>query len=97
MGNRILENEALKENFDTLLQASENGQVCLVDCIDKRTNEHVPVICIISKNDNAVDENDIEMLPFAVMFTENPYEFLIPPNQYEKLEDIKDVRDSNQE
>lgn len=86
MESKLLDNESIKHNFDTLISAVENDHICLLDCIDKRTNEHVPVICVVSHledTDGNITE-DTDLLPFAVMFTENPYTFLIPPSEYLK-------------
>ena len=76
---KILENEAYINNYNTLRKAFENGHTCVMDCIIKSTGEHVPVICAIFKD----AENMINTVPFAMMFTGNPYEMLISPLEYE--------------
>jgi hypothetical protein len=63
-----------KENFETLQRAIKAGQVCLMDCTEKATGEHVAVICAI----NMVG-SEYEMVPMARFFNGNPYDELIPP------------------
>ena len=61
-------------NFETLTRAFDHNQVCLMDCVEKATGEHVAVICAVAK----VGE-EFEFTPFAKFFNGNPYELLIPP------------------
>jgi hypothetical protein len=65
-------------NFETLTQAFKDGNVVLMDCIEKATGEHVAVICAVSK-DPGTDE--YAFTPFAKFFNGNPYEMLEPPVQ----------------
>jgi len=64
-----------KNNFETLQRAIKSGQVCLMDCVEKATSEHVAVICAI----NMVN-GEYQMVPMARFFNGNPYKELIPPN-----------------
>lgn len=64
-------------NFDTLTQAFKDGNVCLMECVEKETGEYVAVICAVSKDP---ESNEYLMTPFAKFFNENPYEVLLPPN-----------------
>lgn len=63
-----------KANFKTLEKAFKADQVCMMDCIEKATGEHVAVICAV----NIVD-GQYEMVPMARFFNGNPYEEFIPP------------------
>jgi len=63
-----------KENFETLQRAIKAGQVCLMDCIEKATGEHVAVICAVNNVDGC-----FEMVPMVKFFNGNPYDELIPP------------------
>jgi hypothetical protein len=72
MSDRIVKDHY--QNFETLSEAFKNDAVCLMDCIEKATGEHVAVICAISK-----DGDKVQMTPFAKFFNGNPYELLIPP------------------
>lgn len=63
-----------KENFETLRRAFRAGDVCIMDCIEKSTGEHVAVICA-----TVFDGKEYCMTPFARFFNGNPYEMLIPP------------------
>jgi hypothetical protein len=63
------------KNFQTLLNASHNNDLCIVECKDKDTG--LPVIAVCA----AINKGDmIEFVPLARMFEKNPYEFLLPPD-----------------
>lgn len=64
-----------RTNFNTLIEAFENGDVALLECELKSTGEQVAVIVAA----NRVND-EIEFVPFAMLFNGNPYEFLNPPN-----------------
>jgi Family of unknown function (DUF6117) len=64
-------------NFETLTRAFADGSVCLMDCIEKATGEHVAVICAVQPATDGSGE--IETVPFARFFNGNPYEMLISP------------------
>lgn len=66
-------------NFETLKQAFAAGDVCLMDCIENSTGEHVAVICTI-----VFDGKEYITTPFAKFFNGNPYEMLTSPMEYEK-------------
>jgi hypothetical protein len=78
-------------NFNTLLRAAKDGALCLVDCIEKSTGEHVAVICAIDKRiaaatssvHSASTKEEYAFTPFARFFNGNPYELLIPPTDEE--------------
>jgi len=58
-------------NFETLKRAFASGNVCLLECRDKKTGELVPVICAMQNSGDP--KLQIEFVPFAVI-PENPYE-----------------------
>lgn len=62
------------DNFETLREAFRNGDVCLMDCTDKETGEHVAVICTVQ-----FDGTLYNTTPFAKFFNGNPYDTLEPP------------------
>ena len=62
-------------NFETLQRAFAEGNVCIMDCVEKATNEHVAVICAM--NDEG---KEIGFVPLAKFFNGNPYDLLIPPD-----------------
>lgn len=70
--NTIVQDHAA--NFETLKAAFAAGDVCLMDCIENATGEHVAVICTVS-----MVEGEYQMTPFARFFNGNPYELLTPP------------------
>ena len=66
----------VRKNFNTLVQAIKNNDVAVIECIDKRVNEKVAIICAV----NFDKENELyEFVPFAQMLKGNPFEYLIPP------------------
>ncbi|MHA2085645.1 MAG: DUF6117 family protein [Candidatus Thorarchaeota archaeon] len=70
-----------QENFNTLSKAFEAGDVCIMDCIEKASGEHIAVICAVT-----FDGTDYQFTPFARFFNGNPYEMLESPMQYEGVE-----------
>lgn len=67
------------QNFETLKEAFIKGNVCLMDCIENSTGDHVAVICAMNKVGD-----EIEMVPFAKFFNGNPYGLLTSPMDYEE-------------
>lgn len=69
---------AYKSNFETLVKAAKNGDLCLMECTDKITGKIVNTVCIcmITFLDN---QEQYTFLPVAKMFDSNPYEELNPP------------------
>jgi hypothetical protein len=66
-----------QKNFETLRQAFLNNDVCLMDCVEKATGEHVAVICAMVK-----DKDEYSFTPFARFFNGNPFEMLESPAEY---------------
>lgn len=62
------------DNFNTLLRASDNGALCIVECTHSETGVPVITICAVQQ-----DGENIEMIPVAKLFDGNPYKELIPP------------------
>lgn len=69
-----------KANFETLRRAFANGDVALMDCVEKSTSEHVAVLCIVVHTEGG----EYALIPFAKFFNDNPYDLLIPPKQGSK-------------
>jgi UTP-glucose-1-phosphate uridylyltransferase len=65
-----------KDNFDTLTDAFKNGEVLLMDCINKKSKEHEAVICAY-----VFDGTDYNITPFARFYNGNPFKMLINPNE----------------
>jgi hypothetical protein len=70
-----------KANFETLTRAIKQDQVCLMDCIEKASGEHVAVICAVQPATDG--SNQVEFVPFARFFNGNPYDMLVSPLEYE--------------
>jgi hypothetical protein len=68
-----------KANFETLVRAVKQDRVCLMDCIEKASGEHVAVICAVQP----APDGQVELVPFTRFFNGNPYEMLISPQEYE--------------
>jgi len=67
--------EGYKKNFATLIEASDNKALCLMECTDKITGKIIIAVCAAW-----VDENSMyNFTPIAKMFDGNPYEELNPP------------------
>jgi hypothetical protein len=64
-----------KQNFDTLQRAFLEGDVALMECQSAATGETVPVICAA----NRLEDGEIEFVPFATMFDDDPYRLVNPP------------------
>lgn len=65
-----------RQNFNTLQRAFLNGDVALMECQLSATGEEVAVICAASPQ----EDGTIQFTPFAMLFNNNPYEALNPPN-----------------
>ena len=65
-----------KANFDTLRQAFLNDDVALMECQLAATGEEVAVVCAANRH----DDGSVEFAPFAMLFNDNPYQMLNPPN-----------------
>lgn len=63
-----------RDNFNTLSQAFGDGAACLLECQDRATGNPVYVICAVNRNGEVY-----ELVPFATLFNDNPYELLSPP------------------
>jgi len=62
---------ALKSNFRMLERAFINNDVCLIAARDNRTGESVALICAL----NPVGfSGDVQLVPFAALPNENPFE-----------------------
>lgn len=71
--------EHSRSNFETLKRAFEDGNACLLECTDKKSGKAVAVICAIQNSgDNKLP---LELVPFAKMFDDNPYEEVDPPEE----------------
>jgi hypothetical protein len=49
---------------------------CLLECHDRTTGRSVYVICAVNRR-----SPDYELVPFAQLFDDNPYERLAPPGE----------------
>ncbi len=65
-----------KTNFDTLQRAFRSGDAALMECQLAATGENVAVICAANRE----GDGEVEFTPFAMLFNENPYDLLNPPN-----------------
>jgi hypothetical protein len=63
-----------KDNFNTLNRAFTDGAACLLECHDRATGNPVYVICAVNRHGE-----ELELVPFARLFDDNPYEMLSAP------------------
>ena len=66
-----------RDNFNTLNQAFSDGAACLLECHERATGKPVYVICAVNRR----SPEDYELVPFARLFDDNPYELLAPPGE----------------
>jgi hypothetical protein len=70
--------KAHEANFHTLLEAANNGDLVLLDCAKaENPEEQVATICAITKIPGS---DEVGFVPLAMLFNENPYDVLLPPN-----------------
>lgn len=62
------------DNFNTLSQAFSDGAACLLECNERASGRPVYVICAVNRSGE-----EFELVPFATLFNDNPYELLSPP------------------
>ncbi len=65
-----------RQNFETLQQAFANGDAALMECELAATGEEVAVICAANRQ----EDGSVEFAPFAMLFNDDPYRLLNPPN-----------------
>jgi hypothetical protein len=65
-----------KENFHTLRRAFLEGNAALMECQLAATGQEVAVLCAV----NRLQDGQVQFVPFATMFPDNPYEAVNPPN-----------------
>ncbi|HZF41634.1 MAG TPA: DUF6117 family protein [Blastocatellia bacterium] len=75
--------EAIKTNFNTLVKAVKREDIALLECLDRNTGESAYAICAINRIRQADREPEIEMVPFGLMFSRDPYEMLLPASDPE--------------
>jgi hypothetical protein len=68
--------QAYRDNFNTLIRAFGDSDACLLECHEKATGKPVYVICAVNRRGQAH-----ELVPFARLFDDNPYELLVPPSE----------------
>jgi hypothetical protein len=64
-----------KAHFETLLRAAGAGDLALMDCTQRKSGLPVPVLCAA----NRFDDGSIAFVPLAMLFDDNPYELVDPP------------------
>ena len=65
-----------KQNFDTLRRAMLAGDAALLECQLVTTGSPVAVICAA----NRLAGDGAEFVPLAMLFSDNPYRAVNPPN-----------------
>jgi hypothetical protein len=65
-----------KRNFQSLVDAFENGDVALMECQLAASGEMAAVVCAA----NRLPNGEIQFVPFCMMFNDNPYRVVNPPN-----------------
>ncbi|HPM82569.1 MAG TPA: DUF6117 family protein [Candidatus Anammoximicrobium sp.] len=65
-----------KQNFDTLRRAMLAGDAALLECQSVATGSPVAVICAA----NRLTGGGAEFVPLAMLFADNPYRAINPPD-----------------
>jgi hypothetical protein len=65
-----------KQNFDTLHRAIVAGDAALLECQSVATGSPVAVICAA----NRLAGDGAEFVPLAMLFNDNPYRAVNPPD-----------------
>lgn len=61
-------------NLETLVRAARNGDLALLECVDRFTGELVAVVCAVG-----FDGTDCTFTPFAALENGNPFERWMSP------------------
>jgi hypothetical protein len=85
-----------KKNFQTILDAAENGDLAIIQAARRCGGKEVALICAVGTGE---DEKDVRFTPLAVMMEEDPFESFIPftvdPDQTEYIQRGKPVASQN--
>ena len=65
-----------RQNFDTFCRAVQAGDAVLLDCQLVVTGEPAAVICAV----NHPADGSYEFVPLALLFSDNPYTTVNPPD-----------------
>ena len=68
-----------RNNLDTIIRAARARDLAVLECQDRLTHEPVPVLVAVHRD----DEGQYIFTPLARMFTGNPYEELLGPEEEE--------------
>lgn len=75
--------EHVSNNFKTLCRAVDADRVAIMECTDAKTGEPTFVICAVQIERPAIIAPGVEpeyiFVPFARLFSGNPYEEVLPP------------------
>jgi hypothetical protein len=69
--------QAHAKNLDTIIRAAIGNRLALVEVRVRETGETRTALVAMSGSE---DNDEIEMVPFALMVDGNPYELLDPPD-----------------
>ena len=78
------------ENFKTLIKAFKSNDVCLMEVRERATGKKRIALCAVSFNGE-----EYGFTPFALMFDENPYDLLDPPNSDGGFYNVQDEAMNN--
>ena len=69
-------------NFQTMLRAAADDNLCLMECVDAASGKPVYVVCMV----NVHNDDSFEFVPVAKLFDGNPYDELVPPTTEETVQ-----------
>lgn len=67
------------QNFQMLLKAARNGDLCLLECFDPTTRAPRYAICAVSQHPET-PKGEFRFVPFGVLL-DDPYAALLPPEE----------------
>lgn len=68
-------NDAVQTNFNTLCEAFNYKDTCLMECKRKSDGQIVYMVCAVYR-----DDKECVITPFAEMVSGNPFDDYYPPN-----------------
>jgi len=67
-----------KLNFETLLEAAENGDLCVMQVRRRSDGKEIAAVCAVNHGTEGA-EDEFAFIPLATMVEGNPFELFDPP------------------
>lgn len=83
--------DGYKSNFETLLAAAQEGDLTLLECVDRKTGVPVTTICAVEK----LPGEQFRFVPLAKLFSGDPYKELMAPAEVDSLKPLGGLKPLN--